>query len=260
MTAEDIYGFDITPESLAENRGFLLGVQANLWTEHIRTEDRVVYMSFPRILAIAELGWSAPGNRNWASFSERLERHGSRLDALGIGNRGPAARETHVADTARLTSRELELCSDKIVLALEDDAPLEGYRESFLVDIMNPCWILADVDLAAATSVAASVGQLPFNFEIGDMIDDVVVEPADSGDGELRVRLGSCNGPVVASLPLAPAVGSDGVTELVAAPLELPAGARDSGDLCFSFRRKGIEPMWVVNWVEVRGDAAGESR
>jgi hexosaminidase len=260
VTTEDIYGFDITPDSLKENRDFLLGLQANVWTEHIRTEDRVEYMSFPRILAIAELGWSAPGNRSWASFKERLERHGGRLDALGIRSRGPAAREPHVPSTARLTSRELELCSNAIVLALEDDAPLEGHRESFLVDIMNPCWILEDVDLSVAESVAAAVGQLPFNFEIGDLIDDVVVESPESGGGELRVRLGSCDGPLVASLPLAPALDNPGVTELPAARLELPAGAGASRDLCFSFTRHGVEPMWVVNWVEVLGGASGDAR
>jgi hexosaminidase len=158
-----------------------------------------------------------------------------------------------------LTSRELELCNNAIVLALEDDAPLEGHRESFLVDIMNPCWILKDVDVSVAESVAASVGQLPFNFEIGDMIDDVVVEPPESGDGELRVRLGSCDGPVVASLPLAPAVGNHGVTELPPARLELPEGASKLRDLCFSFTRHGVEPMWVVNWVEVFDGVAGDS-
>jgi hexosaminidase len=260
VTTEDIYRFDITPGSLEENRDLLLGLQANVWTEHIRTEDRVVYMSFPRILAIAELGWSAPRNRSWPSFAERLERHGGRLDALGIRSRGPAAREPHVPRAARLTSRELELCSNAIVLALEDDAPLAGHRESFLVDIMNPCWILEDVDLSVTESIAASVGQLPFNFEIGDMIDDVVVESPESGDGELRVTLGNCDGPVVASLPLAPAVGNHGVTELPAARLVLPAGASDTGDLCFSFTRHGVEPMWVLNWVEVLGGVAGDSR
>jgi hexosaminidase len=217
-------------------------------------------MSFPRILAIAELGWSAPRNRSWASFAERLERHGGRLDALGIRSRGPAAREPHVPSTSRLASRELELCSNAIVLALEDDAPLAGHRESFLVDIMNPCWILEDVDLSVAESVAASVGQLPFNFEIGDMIGDVVVESPESGDGELRVRLGNCDGPVVASLPLAPALGNPGVTELPAARLDLPAGISASRDLCFSFTRHGVEPMWVVNWVEVLGGVSGDSR
>jgi hexosaminidase len=254
VTAEDIYEFDVTPDTLAENRDFLLGLQANVWTEHIRTEDRVVYMSFPRILAIAELGWSAPGNRSWASFAERLRLHGGRLDALGIDRRGPAVREPQVARAARVTSRELELCSNAIVLALEDDAPITGHRESFLVDIMNPCWILEDADLDGIGAVTASVGQLPFNFEIGDMIDDVVVETPGSGDGELLVRYGSCDGPVAAALPLAPAVGEHGVTELPSVDLALPGDAGPSADLCFSFTRNGVEPIWVVHWVELLGD------
>jgi hexosaminidase len=130
VTARDIYEFDITPDTLADNREFLLGLQANVWTEHIRTEERVVYMSFPRILAIAELGWSAPRNRDWSSFAARLRQHGGRLHALGIERRGPAEPESSPARAAQISSRELTLCSNSIVLALEDDAPLEGHRES----------------------------------------------------------------------------------------------------------------------------------
>ena len=158
------------------------------------------------------------------------------------------------ARAARVTSRELELCSNSIVLALEDDAPLVGHRESFLVDIMNPCWILEGADLDGIGAVAASVGQLPFNFEIGDMIDDVVVEPPGSGDGELLVRFGSCDGPIAAALPLTPAVGEHGVTELPSMDLALPEDAGPAADLCFSFTRDGVEPIWVVHWVELLGD------
>jgi hexosaminidase len=254
VTARDIYEFDITPETLADNREFLLGLQANVWTEHIRTEDRVVYMSFPRILAIAELGWSAPQNRSWSSFADRLADHGDRLDALGIERRGPAESEPSRVPAARVFSRELGLCGNSIVLALEDDAPLDGHRESFLVDIMNPCWILEDADLDGIGAVAASVGQLPFNFEIGDMIDDVVVETPEAGDGELLVRFGGCDGPVAAALPLTPAVGVHGVTELPSVDLALPGDAGPSADLCFSFTRDGVEPIWVLHWVELLGD------
>jgi hypothetical protein len=86
------------------------------------------------------------------------------------------------------------------------------------------------------------------------MIDDVVVETPASGDGELLVRYGSCDGPVVAALPLVPAVGNHGVTQLPSVDLALPADAEASGDLCFSFTRNGVEPMWVVHWVELLGD------
>ncbi|MFS0490438.1 beta-N-acetylhexosaminidase [Leadbetterella byssophila] len=52
LPLEKVYSFDLEE---AEN---ILGVQGNLWTEYIRTEAQVEYMLFPRILAVAELGWS----------------------------------------------------------------------------------------------------------------------------------------------------------------------------------------------------------
>ena len=62
------------------------------------------------------------------------------------------------------------MCGNAIVLALEDDAPLHDERESFLVDIKNPCWIWKDASLGSLQAITAAVGQLPFNFEIGESI------------------------------------------------------------------------------------------
>ena len=258
ITARDIYEFDLLPDTLRDDREFLLGVQGNLWTEHVRTEERVTYMSYPRAVAIAELGWSSQQSRSWDSFAARLETHGQRLGTLGIdipltlldsaGDHGRSAGDGRIED------RELDLCGDSIVLALEDDAPLKGERESFLVDIMNPCWILREADLSEVPSIKAAVGQLPFNFEIGEMIDEVVVEQPDTREGELRVRLGDCDGPIVATLPLAPAVGRNAVTELPGERLVVPEDAGDTGDLCFSFTRHDVEPIWVIDWVQVVRD------
>ena len=46
----------------------ILGVQANIWTEHIRTDARLEQMAFPRAAAVAESGWTAEEHRNWPSF------------------------------------------------------------------------------------------------------------------------------------------------------------------------------------------------
>jgi hexosaminidase len=43
----------------------------------------VEYMAFPRLLAIAEIGWS-PAARNWEDFRAQLAAHGPRLAALGV--------------------------------------------------------------------------------------------------------------------------------------------------------------------------------
>ena len=253
ITIRDIYEFNPLPESLGENRELLLGLQGNLWTEHVRLEERAAYMTWPRATAIAELGWSPPAKRNWEDFSSRLEVHRARLDDLGI-NAAKANKAKPIVDSgynSRREDRELELCQSSIVLALEDDAPINGERESFLLDISNPCWIWRDADLSQARSFSAAVGQLPFNFEIGDSINEVVVNPPNTPEGELTVRFGNCDGPVVAELPLAPAVNNQAATELPAGELNLPESSTSHADLCISFNRNGIEPIWAIDWVQI---------
>ncbi|HEY0341356.1 MAG TPA: beta-N-acetylhexosaminidase, partial [Steroidobacteraceae bacterium] len=59
ISLRDVYDFDPMPPGIAVNRRqHILGLQANIWTEHIRTEDRLAYMTFPRAAAVAEVGWS----------------------------------------------------------------------------------------------------------------------------------------------------------------------------------------------------------
>jgi hexosaminidase len=261
ITVRDIYEFDPLPASLGENRNLVLGLQGNLWTEHVRTESRAAYMTWPRATAIAELGWSDAAKRDWNDFAGRLPDAVRRLNLLGVA----AAADDHalyrrplpVAESYsfRREDRELELCSQSIVLALEDDAPLQGERESYLVDIQNPCWIWRNAPLASLSAVRASVGQLPFNFEIGEAIDNVVVEAAQGEHGSLRVRLGNCDGPVIAEASLATAVENRAATTLPPAGVNLTPAAGASADLCFTFSRNGVDPIWVIDWIELEREA-----
>ena len=296
-----------------------LGVQANLWTEHVRTEDRVEAMIFPRLAASAEIGWSAAAARNWTSFTERLPAQMDRYRALGVGADdaalsvnidqtptpdgeralvrlstqidlgdirfttdgnapGPASPTyagpfalplpTHLRAAAfkdgravspiadapidaltirHRTSQQLKLCAGKLALNLEDDGPVDGPRAVFLVDILEPCWIYESADMPKLAGLAVSVGQLPFNFQIGADRDRIVLHPPRTPDGELDVRLDNCAGELVASLPLAPATASSGVTTLTAA---LPPRIGHH-DLCFTFTSKRLDPMWAINWVQL---------
>ena len=58
----------------------------------------------------------------------------------------------------------------------------------FNVDIVDPCWIWPDVDLARGATLRASVGQLPFNFQIGKDADAIRRGDARTASGELEVR------------------------------------------------------------------------
>src|SRR5262249_23622025 len=150
----------------------------------------------------------------------------------------------------RRSSHQLKLCSEKIALSLEDDAPLDGKRAVFLIDIMNPCWIYPAVDLAAGATLVAAVGQLPFNFQIGDDVKKIALLPPATPEGELEVFAGGCDGSPIASLPLAPAAQRQDVTVLPQVKLEPRAGG--PWDLCFRFTQSKLDPMWAVQWIEVR--------
>jgi hexosaminidase len=62
----------------------VLGVEAPLWTETIRTTADIEYMAFPRLPAIAELGWSPTATHDWPAFRQRLGAQAPRWTALGL--------------------------------------------------------------------------------------------------------------------------------------------------------------------------------
>jgi len=84
-----VYSFDPYSFNLNEKeRKYILGVQANIWTEYIPSERRLEYMVFPRMLAMAEVGWG-DGKKDWNEFSTRVQQHFPILDAMGINYRLP---------------------------------------------------------------------------------------------------------------------------------------------------------------------------
>ncbi|MEG3151365.1 family 20 glycosylhydrolase [Sphingomonas sp. ZT3P38] len=86
MDWKHVYSFDTAPAALApELRRHLIGVQVNLWTEHIRTTAYADRMLWPRAAALAELGWTPAARRDWTSFAARLPSEFDRYRAIGLG-------------------------------------------------------------------------------------------------------------------------------------------------------------------------------
>jgi len=224
-------------------------VQGNVWTEHIRTEQRVEYMTFPRAAAVAEVGWSAPERLDWNGFLARLPDQMNRYGMLGIHAYVDQSAAT-AADGPRSkrSSHELHSCTNEILLSLEDDAPLSGERAAFLVDIMNPCWIYPAANLSRVTAVDAAVGQLPFNFRLGADVRVPKLNAPHTPAGELEVRVDGCDGERIAVLPVQPAVANDAVTELPAAKIAHRDGTHD---LCLKFAQRAHDPLWVLDWVRL---------
>lgn len=64
------YSLNPMPQNVADST-LILGVQGNLWTEYVPTCAHAEYMAFPRMLAVAEVGWTAPQLKSYADFHER---------------------------------------------------------------------------------------------------------------------------------------------------------------------------------------------
>ena len=78
------YDWDPAERLPGVDEGALLGVEAALWAETLRSISDAQLMTFPRLPAIAEIGWSPASARDWESFRRRLRRHGPRWAAQGI--------------------------------------------------------------------------------------------------------------------------------------------------------------------------------
>ncbi len=84
LPLEKVYSYEPLSDKLTkEDQKYIMGVQANMWTEYITTESHAEYMLFPRVLAAAEIAWTN-GEKNYADFVNRVESHMQTLAQKGI--------------------------------------------------------------------------------------------------------------------------------------------------------------------------------
>jgi hexosaminidase len=108
-----VYAYEPVPDSLTpEQAKHILGAQANLWTEYLKTPEVLEYMLWPRALALAEVTWSSKEARDWQSFATRLPNALRELDRLGVRYRVPAVEgldgdRLTLASTMDVTLRSL---------------------------------------------------------------------------------------------------------------------------------------------------------
>ncbi len=85
LPLEKVYSFNPIPDELTDEEAqYVLGAQGNVWTEYMADSKYVEYMVFPRILAMSEVDWSVPENKNYEDFVSRVEHFHQRLKALEI--------------------------------------------------------------------------------------------------------------------------------------------------------------------------------
>lgn len=82
-TLEKVYNYNPTPvDSLNfEEQKYIIGVQANLWSEYLTSPSKLNYMLYPRFFALAEISWTETSNKNYNHFIQnQLPYHLEKLE------------------------------------------------------------------------------------------------------------------------------------------------------------------------------------
>jgi hexosaminidase len=126
-----------------------------------------------------------------------------------------AVPRTQVLSASTLLSRDssqLVACSNQPESRLDGYPPEHGPRPVYQADIGDMCWLWRHAPLEGIKRVTMTVGRVAWRF--GDEATDAVVRTKTSAAGEFELHAGSCAGPLLATLPLAPAAAASGQTEL----------------------------------------------
>ncbi len=123
-----VYSYDPDPGALtAAQKKLIVGVSGALWTEHMNTPQKVEYMLYPRLLALAEVAWTPKDRKDSVSFfEERLPEHLAWLDGT--------QRNYRVPEPGGVSDTTLSGASFKIVLS----PPVKGARIFYNFDGQQP--------------------------------------------------------------------------------------------------------------------------
>jgi hexosaminidase len=316
-TLRQAYDTAVAPNgATAAEAKHIIGVQGSLWTEFMSSFARDQHALYPRIAALAELGWSSASAHDWNGFLQRLPAEFARYRALGIGYAdtafapafdvtaggkgmlhvalsnqanfgeiryttdgsmpaststpyvrplefsaqgkvtlraatfGPggfdlAAPRTQVLDASTLLSRdgtELATCSNQPATRLDGNQPAQGLRPVYKVSVGDMCWLWRRAPLEGIEHVTLTVGRVAWRF--GDEAQGAVVRSKASAAGEFEIHADSCAGPLLATLPLAPAARGDGQNELNARVST--SKLNDARDLCIFTTGDPRDGQWVL--------------
>lgn len=147
LPLEKVYSYNPIPSDLDSSlHHHILGTQGNVWTEYLNTEQRVWYQVLPRMVAIAENGWTHHEKKNLTRFLDRLNEHFPYWQSLGL-NAADKRFELYYQISARDNkSIELQIASKGGKLTPEiykNGLPINPHQK--IVDIRETCTITSYV-------------------------------------------------------------------------------------------------------------------
>jgi len=85
LPVETVYSYNPIPRELpTDKQKYILGAQANVWTEYMSNPEKVEYMIFPRMSAVSEVLWSRLEDKNFNNFLQRLQTQYKRYDLWNV--------------------------------------------------------------------------------------------------------------------------------------------------------------------------------
>lgn len=228
-----VYSFDPVPPGIApENRHFVIGGQANIWTESIRTPEHVEYMLLPRLAALSETLWSDTTAKDWKRFESKLDRQYDRYAAKGW-NYAESAFTPYIAEQRFNGDGSLT-----VKLATE----LDGYPVRYTLDGTVPT---ADSDLYADSIIIKDPATLTaVTFRNGKAVGCVLSVP------QLLNR--ATRAKVSYATPFSPAYTGGGDTALVDNRYAFKRGddkawqGFERTDMDVTLDLGAVQPVWGV--------------
>lgn len=157
LPLERVYSMEPMPASLKpEEQKYIIGVQANLWTEYIPTFSQALYMALPRAAALSEVQWTAPELKDYTSFKARLIKLMKIYDVCGYNY----AR--HIFDLSASIGTNPAEQAVIVTLTTADNAPIyytldgseptmeKGFLYEQPISLTNPGTLTAECTLNAA--------------------------------------------------------------------------------------------------------------
>lgn len=189
-TLKNVYDYEPIPKSLTkEEAKYVLGAQANLWTEYITTAEHVEYMVLPRMLALAEVVWSPQETKSWDSFNKRLQNQFSVFEQKGINycrgnftvNIKPDSR-----DGKLFVSLSTDILNGEVYYTLDGTEPtLQSQKYTDAIEIKSSVWLKASTVLKGQVmGVQATSQNFVIHKAIGCRVDYTnAVSPYYLADG-----------------------------------------------------------------------------
>lgn len=153
-SVDRVYNFNPLAQ-VSGREQFVLGTQANLWTESCTENREAEYCLYPRLIALSETAWTPNDKKDFASFYTRLQHHADILDAKGI------FYAKHYFQTPELSVAE-EALKEAEILLKESQPGKVGYPAQSDYDLLSNAYNALKADMGNESLCTALQNQLAY--------------------------------------------------------------------------------------------------